>query len=414
MHIGMILDNEFPPDDRPEKEALSLLENGHRVSVLCPTFSNRKLIEDYKNIRVIRFRLSREVRNKLKPLYLVFPFYKKIWDKQIRRFLEVNKFDALHMHDLPLTDVALKYARRYGLKLICDQHEYYSDWIVTTAHYNSPVGKLVKRFSDWKSYERNYLNQADLVLTVEEPLRDVYIEKVGIPPEKIIAVPNTPSGRIFGNSAPDPDLMRKYRDYFVLFYAGSIDSLRGLDMVVKALPLLRKEIPNLKFILAGKRHKYFDPFKLAESLNVGDLVEFVGYLPVERIPAYIQIANICVHTPKATRVDSNHTIATKIYQYAALGKPIIVTQARMMKAFVEKNGLGVSVPYGNIDAFASAVLEIYRNYEDTARKVKENSEKLLASKKIFWEHTIQKLVEYYNRLQQQREKAQEQPTRVKQ
>lgn len=401
MRIGMILDNEFPPDNRPEKEALSLIAAGHRVSLLCPTFSDQKLVEDYKNIRVVRFKLSKELRNKLRPLYLVLPFYRKIWDKQIQRFLANEKFDALHLHDLPLSDVALKYARKYGLKLICDQHEYYSDWIVTTAHYNTTIGKIIKRFSDWKRYERKYLNLADMVLTVEEPLREIYIKEVGIPPEKIISVPNTPSAEIFISTIPDDDLRKKYQDKFVLFYAGSIDSLRGLDMVVKALPRLRRKIPNILFVLAGKQHKYFDPLELARSLGVGDLIEFVGYLSVERIPAYLHIASICVHTPKATRVDSNHTIATKIYQYAASGKPMIVTQAKMMKDFVEQNGLGVTVPYGDVDAFVAAVTNIFNNYDQTVRKVKANSEKLLNSKRIFWEGTVQGMVAYYNKLEKQ-------------
>ncbi len=39
MRIGMILDKEFPPDERVENEALILLEGGHEVYVLCYGYS---------------------------------------------------------------------------------------------------------------------------------------------------------------------------------------------------------------------------------------------------------------------------------------------------------------------------------------------------------------------------------------
>ena len=35
MRIGMILENDFPPDIRVEKEARSLIEAGHKVYLLC-------------------------------------------------------------------------------------------------------------------------------------------------------------------------------------------------------------------------------------------------------------------------------------------------------------------------------------------------------------------------------------------
>jgi hypothetical protein len=35
MNILMILDGEFPTDDRVEKEALSLLSEGNKVYLLC-------------------------------------------------------------------------------------------------------------------------------------------------------------------------------------------------------------------------------------------------------------------------------------------------------------------------------------------------------------------------------------------
>ena len=55
-------------------------------------------------------------------------------------------------------------------------------------------------------------------------------------------------------------------------------------------------------------------------------------------------------------MEINNTIATKIYQYAAMGKPVIVSEARLMKEFVEANKLGFSVHFGNVEEFCQSIL----------------------------------------------------------
>ena len=54
MNILMVLDNEFPPDDRVEKEAISLIKAGFEVFIICLNYCKRDNFEVYKNIKVIR------------------------------------------------------------------------------------------------------------------------------------------------------------------------------------------------------------------------------------------------------------------------------------------------------------------------------------------------------------------------
>ena len=59
LKVGMILDQDFPPDDRPEKEALSLINAGYEVHLLCYTATQKALKENYKGIqkdKVIRLK----------------------------------------------------------------------------------------------------------------------------------------------------------------------------------------------------------------------------------------------------------------------------------------------------------------------------------------------------------------------
>jgi len=394
----MILERDFPPDDRPEKEALSLIEAGYEVFLLCFTWQDRTLQEEYKGIRINRFKISRRVYKKLSPTYLILPFYRMIWESHIEKFVKENRLDIIHIHDLPMTDIVLKTANKYGCKVVCDQHEYWSNWIVNTAHYNTFIGKIVKALSNWKKYEKRYLNKADLVITVSERLRECYLTDVKINPSRIITIPNTPSRTVFKAENVKREIIEKYKDNFVLFYAGAIDHLRGLDVVLNSLKELEKRIPQIKFLLAGRISKNYNILKLAKEKNVYNRVEFLGWLELNELPSYIAASHICMFTPYFSHDEINHTIATKIFQYLAMGKPIITSYAKMMYEFVINNGLGYAVDPENPAEFIEKVIELYSHYETRSGEIKANSIRLINSQPVFWDQTVQPLIQKYSKL----------------
>ncbi|MGB8490905.1 MAG: glycosyltransferase family 4 protein [Bacteroidales bacterium] len=395
MNILMILDGEFPPDERVEKEAISLIKEGNSVSILCLNYGNRKEHEDYNRISVNRIKIKRSLRNKLQATYLIFPFYRLFWERAIRKFLVKNQCEVIHFHDLPLSDIGIKLRKSFNVKIVCDQHEYYSNWIVNTAHYNTPVGRIVKYLSNWEAYEKTNLPEADMVITVEEPLKQIYMSELQMQSNKIIVLPNTPSSVTFSVTNVDQDLIKKYSDYFVIFYAGNIDILRGLNTVIEALPLLRGSVPNLKFLLAGRiNSKYYDPIKYGNELGVSDLVEFVGWVPLSRLPSYVAASDICLHIPPAISREVNNTIASKIYQYVLMNKPVIVGQARMMKEFVEENKIGLSIKDSDPDDLAAKIKLMYTSpglmneYSENARKIAD---------RYSWEVTSRPFIDFYRK-----------------
>ncbi len=250
----MILDGEFPPDDRVEKEAVSLIKAGNTVSLICLNYGKQKESEEYHGISVKRIRINKKLRNKIMATYLVLPFYRYFWRKAIWKFVKHNPVDVLHIHDLPLSDIGINLKRSRNIKVVCDQHEYYSNWIINTAHYNTITGKIVKYLSDWKTYEAENLRKADAVITVEEPLKNIYISEVGIREDKIVVLPNTPLASVFDPARRDPRIDEKYRDKFVLFYAGHIDILRGINTIIESLPSSQGSYPKPEIRFCGSVH----------------------------------------------------------------------------------------------------------------------------------------------------------------
>lgn len=386
MRILMLLDRVFPQDERVEKEIHSLLEAGHEVRIATYSFEEAAFLDKSQGYPIYRKKIGKWMY-KFGAAVLVFPFYLNFWRNYVDKIYREWNFEALHIHDLPMARVGVEYKKRHGTLFIADQHELYSSWIVQNAHYQTFTGKVVSRLSNWIAYERKCLTAADLVCTVEEPLRAIYLEKYGLDPGKVMVIPNTPLRSIYQVTSRE-----KGHKHFTLFYCGGMDILRGLDTVISSLPLLREEIPEIRLVLVGRINKHFNPVTYAESLGVDDLLELRDWVDYRELPHEIDRSDVCFFTPPTDREEIHNTIATKIYQYMARGKPVIVGSARYMKAFVEEHEIGLAIDEKSSKAFAGAIRQMHQN-PDLYRRYSENASTLI--QQFYWEETVSKLLDFY-------------------
>jgi glycosyltransferase involved in cell wall biosynthesis len=390
--VGMLLTAEFPPDNRVNKEAKSLSEAGFEVYILSLNHSNRPETEELNGYKIVRFFMPKFLHKKLSPLYLLLPFYRWIWVYQVKKFIEKYGIEILHIHDLPLTDIGVAMKRKYGIKLVADQHEYYSNRIKSHAHYNTKIGKIVNLLSNWDAFEKKYLPEADLIITVEAPMISIYTDSIGIPQKKVIAVPNTPDkdeARWISLVQNESEAQRKE---YVVLYVGVVDVQRGLNQMLRALPVLREKIPNLVFRIAGRMAKNTGFFQLADEMGVRDLIDFVGWKSGRELADVLVNADVGISLDLPTSEQLEMTIPTKIYQYLLAGLPVIVTDRKYMKEFVEGNGVGSVFSTGNIEELTDKILQIFDKTEDI-----QNIEKHVSQVKdnIHWEETVKALQIYY-------------------
>lgn len=378
----MILDNEFPPDSRVDKEIKSLLTIAEEVHVAAYTRLNKVRLEKKDGLFIHRKTISK-FGYKTKAFPLVLPMYFNFWNSFVDELCETYNFDIVIAHDLPMARIANRLKKEKGIYSICDQHEYYSDWIVETQHMNTLPGKLIKLLSNWKKFEHKELSYCDLVLTVAEPLRKNYIKEHFIPKNKIVTIPNTPSKSVFNHTNIKPEITNKFEGKDVILYAGGMDILRGIDVAIEALPILVEDYPNIELVLVGNLVNTYNPLSKAKELGLSDHLNLIGWVNEDDLPSYMAASKICFFTPPSHRDEINMTIATKIYQYAIMEKPIITGRAKLMKNYVESNGLGYSIDETNPEDFASK-----------ARLILDGDFKLPDEPKfVLWEDTIKPLLD---------------------
>lgn len=92
-------------------------------------------------------------------------------------------------------------------------------------------------------------------------------------------------------------LSKKYQKYQVIFHSTDYTSIKGTEYLIQAIPLIKKVIPNLRLIISETLPDSLykkNITKLVKKLKVSDVVEFVGFLPYELLPAYLSLARLVV------------------------------------------------------------------------------------------------------------------------
>ncbi len=344
MRIGMILDRPFPPDDRVEKEAGSLISAGHQVHLLCFRHNDELPEEKYNGISVQRVYMQEELFKKLSALILILPFYRWFWKHHISKFVRRNKIEVLHIHDLPLVGTGLEIKSAFAIPLVADMHEDYADWIVHTEHLNTFWGGIIKKLSYWKKYEKKCLQKVDFIIGVSGLLINKMVSEHHLNRSKIVYTPNSPDLSKFIRPNIPENIKNQTNGKFNIIYAGGIDYLRGLQNVLPVFQELKQEISNIQLIIIGEgsfKKKLYETVKL---LDLEHDVIFTGWLSIEHLASYLNCADVGIY-PQLTYGGIEFTIPTKLYQYCAAGLPVIANNQTLPKKFLETNKCGFVVNF---------------------------------------------------------------------
>jgi len=102
----------------------------------------------------------------------------------------------------------------------------------------------------------------------------------------------------FFRKGRDENLSLKYSGQKVIVHSTDYTPLKRTDVLIRALPEMRKEIPNLKLLIThtvDDRRGLKKIIQLAEHLDVRNHVEILGFVENEKLPYYYSLADVAVY-----------------------------------------------------------------------------------------------------------------------
>jgi glycosyltransferase involved in cell wall biosynthesis len=189
----------------------------------------------------------------------------------------------------------------------------------------------------------------------------------------------------------------KLRENLKLDDSPTIISLRNLEPVydvetlIKAIPLVLKEIPEAKFIIGGTGSEGKRLNELSKSLGVTESVRFIGRYSNDALPQYLASADIYVSTSL-----SDAGIAASTAEAMACGIPVVITDSGENREWVKDGGNGFVVPVSDPVLIAEKILLLLQN--DTLReKIGMEGQKTIRERNNY-HREMGKMEEIYERL----------------
>ncbi len=206
--------------------------------------------------------------------------------------------------------------------------------------------------------ERGMYRAARRIVTVGDGYRERLIER-GVEPHRISVVMNGVDRKRFFPREADRDLAGRLgvAGRFVVTYCGTIGLAHGLDVVLRAGALLAgRGRADIVFLLVGDGAR-FEALRGAAARDRLDNVIFAGRLDTRDIPGVLSLSDAClVHlrsSPTFTTV-----MPSKIFEAAAMARPVILGVDGFARTFVGKAGCGLYIEPENEHDLVGAVLRL--------------------------------------------------------
>lgn len=249
--------------------------------------------------------------------------------KEINRQIAEYEPEVIVGFGILNTYLALRAARRKSIPFI-----YY--WI-DVLHRLIPVRplQLIGRM-----LERKILSQADRVLAINDKLRD-YVISAGTVADKTHVIRAGIDVEQFKPSDNASDVREQYgfkETDVILFFMGWLYHFSGLKEVATALAKTKDK--KLKLLIVGEGDTLEELKRIRDEYNLQDRLVLTGQRPYTDMPGFIAAADVCLLPAYPTEKIMQDIVPIKLYEYMAMGKPVISTKLPgIIREFGKDNGV---------------------------------------------------------------------------
>jgi len=191
-----------------------------------------------------------------------------------------------------------------------------------------------------KFMAKKTLRHSDIVLVSNKRLRN-HVKSMCASPLQTHVLTKGIDFQNFNPDSVDRNTIRQNygisSDDIVITFIGILSPVRGVKEV--ALELSKIDNPRLKFLVVGAGSTETELRQIREKYNLQERLILTGQRPYDEIPELTAASDICVLPFHNTGLTKD-IVPTKVFDYAAMGKPIISTRLPgMLDEFGEDNGV---------------------------------------------------------------------------
>ncbi|GGW62634.1 glycosyltransferase WbuB [Alishewanella tabrizica] len=314
--------------------------------------------------------------------------------KRLLQLIKTEQPDILHAHSPALNGLAAIWAaKKTGLPVVYEIRAFWEDAAVD--HGSCKEGDL--RYKATQALETYVAKKASAITTICEGLKRDLIQR-GIAESSITVIPNAVDPTQFQLiSAKDNQLQEQYQLHHkvVLGFLGSFYAYEGLDLLIKALPLIQQKIPTATLLLVGGGPQEAALKKQIKDAGLENSVIMPGRVPHKDVMQYYSLVDLLVYPRKAMRLTELVT-PLKPLEAMAQGMRLLASDVGGHLELIEHDKTGWLFQRDNIEDLAEQAIRILKNL-GAESKVINNGLHYVHSQRN-WTASVQHYVPLYNGL----------------
>lgn len=372
----MVTFSGYPIDPRPRRAADALRKEGMLVDLVCEGGSGLPKREDLGDLKILRIPIRHNRGGKLSYAYQYAAFI--FISAAILAWRSLRRgYDLIYVHNMPdILVLSALLPKVFGAKVILDQHDPMPELMMAIFNHqpNSLAVRVMRRLEKWS------IACADLVITVNLACKRIFGSR-SCHPGKIRIVMNSPDGEIFPYRAACsyPTLEKGSGKPFVIMYHGSIVERNGLGLAVDAFARVHQRIPNSELRVYGRRTPFLvQVLDKTRRMGLESSVRYLGPKRLEDLAQEIEGCDVGIIPNQRNKFTDINT-PTRIFEYLALGKPVIAPRTPGIQDYFAPGSL-FFFEAGNAVELAKQIESVY---SDTRRAM----ETAARGQEIYLTHT---------------------------
>jgi hypothetical protein len=320
--------------------------------------------------------------------------------KEGKKILQLEKPDVIFSSSPPYTCamIAMK-LKKYSREKMKEDIPWVSDFRdAWTDYISTPNRWFIPSMID-KRYERKTLEEANVITTVVNGIKDDFDEKYPhiSQQKKYVLIRNGFDVDDFVNIKGLP----KEKDKLTIVYTGSMYGKRNPYFLIDTLSGLCKDKKidkdKIKLIFVGRCGS--DILNFINSSDIKESINIISYIPHSESIEYLMKADAMLLIIDEDKY-SKMIVSGKVFEYLgaslSTGKPIIaITPEGEAADLIRQTNSGFIIPHGNSELLSQTILNLYNCILGNSIKISVNKEEI---KKYDRKFLTQKLAETLNQL----------------
>lgn len=359
---------------------------GHEIYLL--SFKNSKKFENYSNVKLYLLKTNSIKKNTFYKISLHFAQNMNLGSvifnpisayTNIKKLVEEIDPDIIHGHSVVHHTI---------LASLTNFHPFVvSAWGSDILIY--PNKSKIVEYAVKLSLRRADLITSDGINSNDE------IEKMGIKRDKISLISHGVDTASFSPFYRSEKLREKLEvfDSPVVVSTRRMSNIHDVETLIKAIPIVLREIPNVVFIVIGDGEQKSKLTDLARSLKVRNNIRFIGSVPHEELSTYLASSEIYVSTSI-----SDGGIAVSTLEAMACGLPPIITNVGDNNKWIKNGENGFIFEIKKSDELAHRIIFLLKNKE-TRIKFGKINRRIIEEKANYYEEMNKMEKHYINLIQ---------------